>query len=326
MSEWSTIENMNYIVLDLEWNQCPKGKEEEDANLPFEIIEIGAVKLNSSRKTVAEFHCFIKPQVYHWIHSKTREILHLDYSRLKDGTPFPEAVRQFFQWCGDNYRFCSWGNQDLLELQRNLKYYGLEDLLPGPMKYYDAQKLFSLQYEDGGPRKSLEDATDFLELSKTENFHQALADARYAAAIFKQMEEDCILRNFSMDVYQNPKSKKEEIHIFYDDREKFISREFSSKESAISDSEVNSTRCPLCHKPAKKKLRWFSVNARRYYSVSICPEHGFLKGKVRMKKTEEGKFFVEKTVSLIDEKDAKRILEKKELLCAKRRLHRKSAQ
>ena len=45
-----------------------------------------------------------------------------------------------------------------------------------------------------------------------------------------------------------------------------------------------------------------------------------------MKKTEEGKFFVEKTVSLIDEKDAKRILEKKELLCAKRRLHRKSAQ
>ena len=34
---------MNYIVLDLEWNQCPYGKEREIRRLPFEIIEIGAV-------------------------------------------------------------------------------------------------------------------------------------------------------------------------------------------------------------------------------------------------------------------------------------------
>ena len=43
-----------------------------------------------------------------------------------------------------------------------------------------------------------------------------------------------------------------------------------------------------------------------------------------MKKTDDGMFFVEKTTSLIDEEDAERILEKKELLCAKRRLHRRS--
>lgn len=315
---------MNYIVIDLEWNQCPKGKEAEDIHLPFEIIEIGAVKLNSCRKTVAEFHSVIKPQVYHWIHNKTREIIHLDYSHLKEGTLFPDAARQFLQWCGEDYQFCSWGNQDLMELQRNLKYYHLESLLPGPMEYYDVQKLFSLNFEDGKSRKSLEYAIDFLELPKTEYFHQALADARYAAAILKQIEEDCILRNFSIDVYQNPKSKKEEIHIFYDSYEKFISREFDSKEDAIADREVSSTHCPLCHKPTKKKIRWFSVNARRYFSVSVCSEHGHIKGKVRMKKTDEGKFYVEKTLSLIDEKDAKRILEKKELLCAKRRLHRKS--
>ena len=38
---------MNYIVFDLEWNQSPNGKERENPRLPFEIIEIGAVKLNS---------------------------------------------------------------------------------------------------------------------------------------------------------------------------------------------------------------------------------------------------------------------------------------
>lgn len=315
---------MDYIVFDLEWNQCPSGRGAEDSQLPFEIIEIGAVKLNRDRRAVSEFHRMIKPKVYHWINSKTRDIIHLDYSSLKNGTPFPEAARQFFEWCGKGSKFCTWGDQDLLELQRNLKYFGLEGSLPGPMEYYDVQKLFSLYYEDGRSRKALEYAVDLLGLEKTGDFHRALADARYTAEVFMQIDEECIRRNFSIDVYQNPKSKNEEIHIFYDDHVKFISREFSSKEEAISDREVNSVCCPLCHKPAKRKIRWFSVNARRYFSVSMCQEHGHIKGKVRMKKTEEGKFYVEKTTALIDEDDAKRILEKKELLCAKRRLHRRS--
>lgn len=33
---------MNYIVLDLEWNQSDTGKEPEVKALPFEIIDIGA--------------------------------------------------------------------------------------------------------------------------------------------------------------------------------------------------------------------------------------------------------------------------------------------
>ena len=29
---------MNYIVFDLEWNQCPYGKGQENERIPFEII------------------------------------------------------------------------------------------------------------------------------------------------------------------------------------------------------------------------------------------------------------------------------------------------
>ena len=43
---------MNYIVFDLEWNQSPNGKEFEEKGLPFEIFEIGAVKLNEKRDYV----------------------------------------------------------------------------------------------------------------------------------------------------------------------------------------------------------------------------------------------------------------------------------
>ena len=54
---------MNYIVLDLEWNQSPSGKIYSNKSLPFEIIEIGAVKLNSCFKEIGRFSELIKPRV-----------------------------------------------------------------------------------------------------------------------------------------------------------------------------------------------------------------------------------------------------------------------
>ena len=51
---------MNYIVFDLEWNQSAEGKECSVEHMPFEIIEIGAVKLNSQMKQVSEFHRLVQ--------------------------------------------------------------------------------------------------------------------------------------------------------------------------------------------------------------------------------------------------------------------------
>lgn len=45
---------MNYIVFDLEWNQSAEGKECSVEHMPFEIIEIGAVKLNRQMKQISE--------------------------------------------------------------------------------------------------------------------------------------------------------------------------------------------------------------------------------------------------------------------------------
>ena len=37
---------MDYVVLDLEWNQASDSRDARNRLLTFEIIEIGAVKLN----------------------------------------------------------------------------------------------------------------------------------------------------------------------------------------------------------------------------------------------------------------------------------------
>ena len=69
---------MNYIVFDLEWNQSPNGKEDSVEHLPFEIIEIGAEKLNGNLEQTGTFqnHKLIRPKVYKKMHFKISEVTH----------------------------------------------------------------------------------------------------------------------------------------------------------------------------------------------------------------------------------------------------------
>ena len=76
---------MNYIIFDLEWNQSPEGKSGSDERMPFEIIEIGAVRLNEKREKTGEFQTLIKPQVYKWIHDSIHSVVHVDYKDLMNG-------------------------------------------------------------------------------------------------------------------------------------------------------------------------------------------------------------------------------------------------
>ena len=79
---------MNYIVFDLEWNQCPYGKEKENKRLPFEIIEIGAVKLDENRNITDSFQLLIKPEVYRKLHFRTRKILDIEARLWRKGLLF----------------------------------------------------------------------------------------------------------------------------------------------------------------------------------------------------------------------------------------------
>ena len=84
---------MNYIIFDLEWNQCPDGKEFEDPSLPFEILEIGAIKLDSNYHELGRFHEQICPAVYTSMHEYTQELLHMDMESLKMPVPFLKQQR-----------------------------------------------------------------------------------------------------------------------------------------------------------------------------------------------------------------------------------------
>lgn len=321
---------MNYIVFDLEWNQSNTGKEDKIKELPFEIIEIGAVKLNSEMNFISEFNQLVKPQVYQEMHYITKKLIHLQMEELQDGTPFPIVINEFFEWCGDDCIFCTWGPLDLTELQRNMRYYHMGPLYDKPFKFYDIQKLFSIAYEDGKQRRSLEYAIDFLKIEKDIPFHRAFSDAYYTGKVLKGFlkinKKDVLFQHFSYDVFNLPNKKSDEIHIVFDNYAKYISRKFRDKETALKDKTVMGTKCYLCKRNNKRIVKWFTPNGKHYYCITNCDKHGFMKSKIRMRKSDDGQVYVVKTMKCISEKDVDSILQKQERakeIRRKRRLMKK---
>lgn len=304
---------MDYIVLDLEWNQAP-GHFDKETMLPFEIVEIGAVKLNSKFEKTGEFNRLIKPQIYKSINYITSKIIHVDKEDLMEGRPFPEVCTDFLNWCGNDPLFCIWGTLDLTELQRNMCYYGMDELSEGPLKYFDIQKFFSLTYEDGKIRRNLEYAVDYLKIKKDIPFHRAFSDAYYTAKVFQKInhKKPEVEKYVSYDVFMIPQKAEDEIHATFKTYAKYISREFPDKIAAISDKEVSSTRCYICGKKARKKIDWFSVNGKHYYCIAYCLRHGYIKGKARMKKADDGNIYVVKTLKKVPKSTYKEIKEKQE--------------
>lgn len=313
---------MNYIVLDLEWNQTPNGKGTEKKGIPFEIIEIGAVKLNERLEITGRFSELIRPQIYRKMHRVTREILNIDIEDLKECRTFPNVANSFLKWCGVNYRFCTWSSMDLTELQRNLKYYKINPGWKIPFYYYDLQKIYNIQFEEDQNMKSLESAVDKLGISKSLSFHRAGEDAEYTVEIMKKLNFKLIKDNVSVDYFMNPKSRREEILTVYKDHSEFVSREYDSKETAMSDKKLRSTPCFLCKKRTHKKIYWFAANSGTYFCMAVCPQHGLLYGKLKIKHTDEGKIFGVKTINLATEDDRKEMQERKVLLAKKRKEHK----
>jgi len=313
---------MNYIIFDLEWNQSSTVAGTNPA-IPFEIIEIGAVKLNEDKVMIDEFSALIKPQVYKTMHYMTGKLVHLKMAELKHEQPFETVMQDFLDWCGEDYAFVTWGPLDLTELQRNMVYYGFKPFMDGPLAFYDAQKLFAMEYDEGRERRALENAVDYLEIEKDIPFHRAFSDAYYTAKVFALINKEETLKHISYDNFIPPKDKQSEVHKFFGDYEKDITRTFSTKEAMLGDKEIKNMNCYLCDKTSKKITKLFSPTGKYCVGVALCEEHGYVKTKIRIRKTDAGRYFAVKTRKLISSEEAEDISKRFEKLKEDKHLKKK---
>ena len=160
--------NGSFVVVDFEFAHF-NGKQK--------IIEIGAVRYYNFKKK-KEFHCFINHGLGCKISGKEKKITHITDKELQSGISFPEAMKLFKKFIGDN-KVYSWGNSDNSVLHKNLKEYKLRykiDLIDGRESIFNKTTGIKRQF-------SVSDAVTYVGEVFQGIKHNALCDALNTAIV-----------------------------------------------------------------------------------------------------------------------------------------------
>ena len=273
---------MNYIVLDMEWNQpwpgSPSSKKVLPVNIRGEIIQIGAVRINEEQFVEDEFQIMIKPKYYRHLNRRVSKLTGIKEARLREeGFSFPEAIEQFRSWCGEDIVFLTWGFDDIGILRENLRLFGLEE--DWTERWFNAQMIFNAQTDGSTSQKALKTAMEMFGIEATRPAHDALGDAYHTALI-------CAMLNLKQGMEEYGAALKSHDNGFHGaelpgclDRKVFY--DYADKRAALAAMSGEENLCPLC---GSRMLgsRWFAQPGHRYMDLATCPEHGKFLIRVRL--------------------------------------------
>lgn len=315
---------MNYIVFDLEWNQSSH-PELTNERIPFEIIEIGAVKMDSKFNIIDTYSSIIKPRLYKKLQPHIRTILNYDEETLRTGRPFEKVVREFLSWCGDDFIFGTWGAMDLFYLQNNMDYYYIKHF-NGPLKYYNIQQIYADVIDKEHSIAKLEKAVSHLNIPVDEDkpFHSAVNDAYYTGLVLAKIKPKDLTDRYSYDVYNNPQDKNHAITSYHKHYMEHISGTYDGKVEAMDDADITTICCYKCKKKTLPKINWYANGQNSYICVGKCWYHGLVSGKIKFKQDKNGKTFVIKTMTPTNKKGMEEIRARQDELRIKRQEKRHS--
>ncbi len=276
---------MHYIVFDLEWNIAGRANKVDPAvkeAIPFEIIEIGAVKLDADFKPVNRFSVHVRPQLYPILSGYVAAVTRRMQQSMKFGLSFQDAARSFRDFCGDDFVFCTWSDSDIATLKMNLDYFGLTALMPP--KSLDVQYLFDAMIERSGMQRSIEYAIDFLRITKNQPFHQAVTDAHYTGRILSEIVNTIRAESGQEDVigpFLVDPSLNRSLSTYLP--------ELSGIREAVAELDDESAVCPACQVVLVRETDW-SVRRRSAEALFTCREHGRVVGRLRIKSRPGNRF------------------------------------
>ena len=273
---------MNYIVLDMEWNQPWPGSPSSKKVLPVairgEIIQIGAVRVTEEQFVADEFQVLVQPKFYRRLNRRVSKLTGIKEERLRqEGVPFPEAMEQFKAWCGEDIVFLTWGFDDIGILQENLRLFNLDTEWTN--KWYNAQMMFNAQTDGSNSQKALKTAMEIFDIEPSRPAHDALGDAYHTALI-------CAMLDLKRGMQEYDEAVKSHINGFHGaELPGCISRkvfyDYVDKKAALAAMDGEENVCPLCG-AQMQGTRWFAQPGHRYMDLATCPEHGQFLIRVRL--------------------------------------------
>lgn len=226
---------MNYIVLDMEWNQAISYSEmiKEPVFLTGEIIQIGAVKLNDSFEAIDTFNGRVAPRYYTELHPQVAEVTKLCQKDLRCGDPFLDVFDSFCEWCGTDFAFFIWGTEDLRILRKNMELYDIDtSFMP---LCFNLQNIFAAQVSH--------DTRQYRLTRALEHFNEIPFDAHDA---FNDARSTSLLCNH-LDLKKGLAEYKELVEHKDGVVERFEFDEgYTDISDALSDDYVISFECPNC--------------------------------------------------------------------------------
>lgn len=284
---------MNYIVLDMEWNQPFTFERmiKEPVMLYGEIVQIGAVKLDENYHIVDTFKIMVAPKYYRKMHKTVSRLTGITTEELQYGFPLAVALKHFRKWCGEEFLFLTWGANDIDMLRDNMKLYELDsDWIPNT---YNLQLIFDDQITKENRQVSLTYAMEKICESALEA-HDALHDAKNAARICLHMD-----MNKGLGAY-------DELHKRMEERPKTVIRHdravrlYETREAALTDEAVIRFHCPVCgaevvcDEPVKQ-------NADKYMCIAKCDKGDETFVRFRIRKAADSKFRISRILYELNE-------------------------
>ena len=279
---------MDYIVLDMEWNQPWPGSPSSRKVLPVqirgEIIQIGAVRITEDQKVVDEFQILIKPKYYRRLNRRVSKLTGIKEAQLRDnGVPMPTAIQKFRAWCGTDVIFLTWGFDDITILKENLRLYNIDESWVN--RWYNAQMIFNAQTDGSTAQKALKTAMEIFEIEPTRPAHDALGDAYHTALICARLD----LQKGTGEYAEALKSHVNGFHgaelpgcisrkVFYD---------YADKSAAIEAMSKEENKCPICGK-LMQGSRWFAQPGKRYMDLATCSVCGKFLIRIRLSDQPDG--------------------------------------
>lgn len=197
---------MDYIVLDIEFNGRKFASE-----LPMEVIEIGAVRLNKRLEQVDTFTAFIKPVYFAKLNSFIQKKTGIPQAEIDRAPRFPSVSEDFQQWlaASEELVFITWGKEDMKRIILDTRMHKLSDHYWMTTPYFDLLKGFT-SFKGLSNDISVEGALEMLELESTGQAHRALDDALMTAQIFRAIfdELNFAQKQYFVDTYTNARERR----------------------------------------------------------------------------------------------------------------------
>lgn len=280
---------MNYIILDMEWNQALDKAHaiQKPVQLRGEIIQIGAVKADEDFRLIDTLKINIAPKYYKIMNRHVEKITGITSKMLANGVSFPQAFQKLREWCGEEFRFITWGFDDIAMLSDNLAIHGLDPTYG--KDYVNLQLIYKNQIDNERVQWSLSDAAERLNITLDAQVHDAMNDARYTYEVCKKLDMAKGLAEYSgmsAGVRQLEARK--------------VFRHIKDIKKLDSNSEIITIPCPVCGEILQNG-EWLTYGSFRRINICSCPEHGEFLIKINCKRSGDATSDVTRSVYKSDE-------------------------